>query len=107
MDFQKDKISITIQVDEINFQITTYKNEYRSLMQLIKDNTFLEDFGECGGVGRCCTCIITILSDKNKIPMATGIEINSLVKNNLDPLENRLSCQILIDKNHNNLKIKI
>ena len=76
--------------------IETYDGEYRNLMCLLRDKVSLDDFGECGGMGRCATCVIKI----------KGLTGNSIAKERNEPVtlsrlgfddENiRLSCQLLI-----------
>lgn len=88
-------------------EIHTYHGEYMSLMFLLKDKFFVEDFGECGGSGRCSTCLVK----------ASGITGNALIKERNEPstlaksgyLEKdiRLSCQLLITKDLNNTEIEI
>jgi hypothetical protein len=40
--------------------VNTYFGEYRNLMTLLKDQFYPDDFGECGGTGKCGTCVIRI-----------------------------------------------
>ncbi|AWV98812.1 2Fe-2S iron-sulfur cluster-binding protein [Arcticibacterium luteifluviistationis] len=53
-----DKISITVLRNGLERKIETKPNEYKNLMFLLKDHCYPDDFGECGGMGRCATCII-------------------------------------------------
>ncbi|MBS1779871.1 MAG: 2Fe-2S iron-sulfur cluster binding domain-containing protein [Bacteroidetes bacterium] len=76
--------------------IHTFRNEYRSLMNLIQDKLYVDDFGECGGMGRCATCQVklsnappTIGLDRNESSTLSGLGIT-------DP-SIRLSCQIPVD----------
>ena len=76
--------------------IETQQGSYPNLMFLLRDKLGLESFGECGGVGRCATCIIT----------AEGITGNSILKDRNEPAtlskmgyedeSTRLSCQLYI-----------
>ena len=76
--------------------VETYDGEYRNLMCLLRDKIILDDFGECGGMGRCATCVIKI----------SGLTGTSLIKERNEPMtlsklgyddENiRLSCQLII-----------
>ena len=76
--------------------IETQQGSYSNLMFLLRDKLGLESFGECGGVGRCATCIIT----------AEGITGNSIIKDRNEPTtlskmgyedeSTRLSCQLYI-----------
>jgi 2Fe-2S ferredoxin len=87
--------------------IETYPGEYPNLMFLLRDKLYLEAFGECGGVGRCATCIIK----------ASGISGNSVTKERNEPAtlskigyedDNiRLSCQLLVTKDLDGAAIEI
>jgi ferredoxin, 2Fe-2S len=79
--------------------IKTYQGEYRNLMQLIADKIFIEDFGECKGMGRCGTCMVTITNWKNREPLNERNEAATLDKAGNDNKNIRLSCQILITEN--------
>lgn len=76
-------------------------------MHLIKDNSFLEDFGECGGVGRCCTCFVQIISKDVILEPFDGNELNTLKKHSLNLNNSRLSCQIMIEPSIEGLIVKI
>lgn len=87
--------------------IETYHGEYRNLMFLLRDKLYLDAFGECGGVGRCATCIIK----------ASGISGNSVIKERNEPVTlskmgydddcTRLSCQLFITKDLDGAEIEI
>jgi ferredoxin, 2Fe-2S len=79
--------------------IKTYQGEYRNLMQLITDKIFIEDFGDCKGMGRCGTCMVTITNWKNSEPLKERNEAATLDKAGNDNKNIRLSCQILITEN--------
>lgn len=105
---EKDTICFTVFYDGESFELKTYTNEYRNLMVLLFDKIYIEEFGDCGGMGRCGTCIIRInglhterMDERNEKRTLSkiGIDINEL--------DIRLSCQILIDKNLNNRTIEI
>ena len=44
--------------------IATHSREYFNLMTLLKDRIYPQDFGECGGVGRCGACLVNLKNDK-------------------------------------------
>lgn len=66
-------------------------------MDLINDKLYVEDFGECRGIGRCGTCLISYTSEKT-LPEMDRNEKTTLVKAGVDGAEWRLSCQIMIDE---------
>jgi len=100
-------IKFTVLKNGTNFQIETYDGEYRNLMVLLREKVCLDDFGECGGMGRCGTCIIKV----------SGLSGDSIVKERNEPTtlaifgyfeENiRLSCQIQIVMSLNDTLIEI
>jgi 2Fe-2S ferredoxin len=89
------------------FVLETYPYEYRSLMHLIFDKIYLEDFGDCKGMGRCGTCLVEIINDRL---VSDGFERNeqsTLNKSGYTQSNQRLSCQILVDKRINDLHCRI
>ncbi|CAM4057780.1 2Fe-2S iron-sulfur cluster-binding protein [Flavobacterium weaverense] len=89
-------IQFTVIDNDYSELIETQQGSYPNLMFLLRDKLGLEGFGECGGVGRCATCIIT----------AEGITGNSIIKDRNEPAtlskmgyedeSTRLSCQLYI-----------
>ena len=89
-------IQFTVIDNDYSELIETQQGSYPNLMFLLRDKLGLEGFGECGGVGRCATCIIT----------AEGITGNSILKDRNEPAtlskmgyedeSTRLSCQLYI-----------
>lgn len=58
MNDERKEISITIiKAGEVNL-VKTYLHQYRNLMVLLNNSIYLENFGECGGQGRCATCMV-------------------------------------------------
>lgn len=92
----KNKIQFTVIENGHSQLIETFPSSYPNLMFLLKDNLGLDSFGECGGVGRCATCVIN----------AEGITGNSILKDRNEPTtlskmgyeeeSTRLSCQLYI-----------
>ena len=103
----KKRINFTVIEDGIETEIETYDGEYKNLMFLLKDKLYLDSFGECGGMGRCATCVI-------KIERLTG---NAIVKDRNEPVtlskfgltdeKFRLSCQLLVNQDLNNIEIEL
>jgi 2Fe-2S ferredoxin len=87
--------------------IETQVGEYRNLMCLLRDKIYLDEFGECGGMGRCATCVIRI----------KGLTGNSIAKERNEPVtlsrmgyedDNiRLSCQLIISTDLDGAAIEI
>lgn len=94
----KNNIKFSVIINNSKQAVDTYVGEYRNLMCLLRDKVSLDEFGECGGMGRCATCVIRI----------NGLTGNSLKKERNEPVtlsrigyedENiRLSCQLIISE---------
>lgn len=107
MSKDRKKIRFTVTGSGTIHKIETYIHEYPNLMFLLRDKLFLDDFGECGGVGRCATCVIRL----------NGMEGNALKKDRNEPAtlsklgytaENiRLSCQLYITTDLEDSQIEI
>ena len=50
---------ILVYYDE-EIEVATYEGEFRNLMILINEKIYVEDFGECKGIGRCGTCLVEV-----------------------------------------------
>ncbi len=100
-------IEITVYNGEEVIILNTYKNEYENLMELLNDTIFINNFGECKGVGKCCTCLIEITSSHLKILESNRNELSTLKKHNILNEKKRLACQIIIDESLHNIKIAI
>jgi ferredoxin, 2Fe-2S len=87
--------------------IYAYEGSYRNLMALLKDRFYIEDFGECGGLGRCATCSIICLNRPVSNDDFEGNELATLSKLGLDTRNVRLSCQILLDDTINGLEFEL
>lgn len=102
----KDTILIRILFEGEEHLISTYQNEYRSLMVLIRDKLYPDSFGECGGMGRCATCKIQ-LNHAHEIVGMDRNESSTLGKQGITDPSIRLSCQLLIDAALHNTTIVI
>ncbi len=93
-----NQIQFTV-IEEGTEQIMeTYYGEYRNLMALLKDKLYLDSFGECGGVGRCATCIVNTSGIKGNSAIKDRNEPATLSKMGYEEDIIRLSCQLLITK---------
>lgn len=100
-------INFTILHNEEEIKVSTYEGEFRNLMVLINEKVYVEDFGECKGIGRCGTCLIVADGLDNSASVMERNEKSTLQKcaaqyNNL-----RLSCQVMINEGLQNAVIKI
>lgn len=90
---------------EIN--VSTYEGEFRNLMILINEKIYVEDFGECKGIGRCGTCLIEVEGIKGTAAEMERNEKSTLAKCSIQKPNLRLSCQLMINKSLNNTVIKV
>ncbi|WP_035141420.1 2Fe-2S iron-sulfur cluster-binding family protein [Flavobacterium daejeonense] len=107
MEKELKNINFTVIENGIKIPISTRHGSYANLMYLLKEELQLESFGECGGVGRCATCVV-----KTK-----GITGNSVIKDRKEPAtlfklgfheaNVRLSCQIYITADLNGAEISL
>lgn len=104
---RKFDIGITVFLKGEKHAIATYQGEYRNLMALLYDKFFVEDFGECKGIGRCGTCHVHILDGKKEWLKREGNEPATLSKMDLVGPNSRLACQIMIDEKLDGLRIEV
>lgn len=102
-----DKIHFTAVENNSKKQVATYNGEYLNLMELLKDNFYVDDFGECGGVGRCSTCVVKTNRIKGKSLLKERNEPVTLAKMGYNEENVRLSCQILITDDLNGSEVAI
>lgn len=103
----KDTIHIRVIYDGEEHEIKTYRAEYRDLMHLLNNNFYLENFGECGGQGRCATCLVKISGIKGDVTAMERNEKTTIQKSGLYGLNIRLACQVLITNDMHNVTIEI
>lgn len=102
-----ESINIKVILGDDEHNLITYHGEYRSLMMLLSDQLYIEDFGECRGVGRCGTCLIEIIEGGLSLHSYGRNEKTTIMRLGQDTAKCRLSCQISIGKDLNDIKIKV
>lgn len=75
-------------------------------MVLINEEIYVEDFGECKGIGRCATCLVEIETENELSPMERN-EKSTLNKCAVKKAGLRLSCQVMINAALQNAIIKV
>lgn len=101
-----NKICLTVFYSSEEYKIQTYAGEYRDLKCLIEDRLFTDDFGQCGGMGRCGTCIVRI----EGFEKASGFmrnEATTLLRLAPGIDDIRLACQIPVDDRLSNVIITV
>lgn len=107
MNDERKEISITIiKAGEVNL-VKTYLHQYRNLMVLLNKSIYLENFGECGGQGRCATCMVKAVGLKGNATTMERNEAATIGKAGLADEAIRLSCQLLINEDLNGAVIEI
>ncbi|OYX91438.1 MAG: hypothetical protein B7Y76_14160, partial [Sphingobacteriia bacterium 35-40-5] len=100
------KICLTVFYSSEEYKIQTYAGAYRDLKCLIQDRLFTDDFGQCGGMGRCGTCIVKIGGLKENSGFLRNEETTlHRIAPGVDDI--RLACQIPVDDELSNLTITI
>lgn len=107
MNEERKEITITIINVGEEYVVKTYLNEYRNLMVLLNNNIYLENFGECGGQGRCATCLVKVSGLKGNANTMERNEKATINKTGLGDSNIRLACQILITEDLNEAVIDI
>ena len=100
-------INVKVIYGDEEFQLDTYNGEYRNLMMLLYDKIYIEDFGECKGMGRCGTCVVEIVESKNDLPRLERNEEATIKKTGITNLNFRLACQILVNEELKNATVRI
>jgi 2Fe-2S ferredoxin len=103
----RKKINFVVIESRTEHPIETYVGEYPNLMFLLRDKLLLDDFGQCGGVGRCATCIIKIKNVKGDSVKKERNEPATLSKMGYVEDDIRLSCQLYITTDIDECQIEI
>src|SRR5882757_9424019 len=96
---------VLVQGDE-EIRVKTYPREYEDLRLLIKDYLRRDDFGQCTGMGRCATCMVTISSNINSALTQNERLSNLHIIKDTDRVV-KLSCQVIINDQLANKSISI
>ena len=107
MSDERNIIKITVEYSNELHILETYPHGYRSLMHFIFDKIFIEDFGDCRGMGRCGTCLVEILNQQYANDGYERNEFTTLGRLGKILPNTRLACQILVDERINNLHCRI
>jgi 2Fe-2S ferredoxin len=100
-------IDIIVYKDSEKIVLHTFTNEYNNLMELLNETIYVQAFGECQGMGRCCTCIIEIVSKFHFITSVDSNEKSTLKRHKVIDSKYRLACQIMIDSNLHKIEISL
>jgi 2Fe-2S ferredoxin len=107
MEKELKNINFTVIENGTKIPITTHHSSYPNLMFLLKNELQLESFGECGGVGRCATCVVQTTGIKGNSAIKDRNEPATLSKLGFEEASIRLSCQIYITKDLDGAEIRI
>ena len=100
-------IKFTGHYEDQTYLLESNDNEYRNLMSLLKDKICPEDFGQCGGMGRCGTCLIKLSGVSGDSLLSYRNEHETLRKMGIVDPEVRLSCQILVNQDLKNVVVQL
>ncbi|MET4080569.1 2Fe-2S ferredoxin [Pedobacter sp. UYP30] len=101
------ELSVNVIYDDECVEIKTYDGEYRNLMTLIADHIDVESFGECGGMGRCATCMAEVMFSEGQLPTSDRNEYATLMTCEITDPNIRLTCQLPVDEIINNIKLRL
>jgi 2Fe-2S ferredoxin len=104
---EKKEITITVMNACDEYVIKTYQHQYRNLMVLLNNSIYLENFGECGGQGRCATCMVKVVGLKGTAAAMERNEAATINKTGLEETGLRLSCQVLVTEDLQDVEIEI
>lgn len=99
-------IKVTTDFEELELKVSL-ANTYRDLMHLIKDRVSIEGFGQCGGMGRCGTCLVEVCNDHGELMCHDRNEAATLEKMGIEPSGRRLSCQVLVTEALDGIELRI
>ncbi|MEP7376850.1 MAG: ferredoxin [Chitinophagaceae bacterium] len=100
-------IKFTGHYEDKSYSLESNENEYRNLMSLLKDKICPEDFGQCGGMGRCGTCLIKLSGVSRDALLSYRNEDETLRKMGIVDPAVRLSCQIQINEDLKNVIVQL
>ena len=98
-----NEIRFSVEYQGKELTIVTHQHEYRSLMALLYDKFYFENFGDCKGIGRCGTCHVKVQNSETTL-RRIGNEATTLSKMENVTENSRLSCHILITDELNNAR---
>lgn len=91
-------IQFTVIENKQRYPIKVMHGSYPNLMFLLKEQLSLDSFGECGGAGRCATCVVRAIGIKGNSAVKERNEPATLQKLGHSEETIRLSCQLYITK---------
>jgi 2Fe-2S ferredoxin len=100
-------IAIYVRNNGLEQVLYSLPNEYRNLMELLNDKVYIEDFGDCKGMGRCGTCAIKVDSADTCMAAPERNEQTTLTRSHIKQKDIRLACQIMIDSSINGLRVEV
>lgn len=107
MEERPNDIVVHVFYEGQEYKLNTYPNEYRSLMMLIYDRIYTEDFGDCLGMGKCGTCLVEIISSRHELSYYERNEVTTLSRTGVQSRDVRLACQMVMDESMDGVKVKI
>jgi 2Fe-2S ferredoxin len=90
-----------------SYPFRSFTNEYRSLMVLLKDKICPDDFGQCGGQGRCGTCLVKVSGLEVDLTSFNRNEKSTIVKMGITDPDIRLSCQVEVNEALKNVVVHL
>lgn len=107
MNKEQELINFTILYGGEAYPVSCRRGDYRNLMVFLRDQFFPDAFGECGGMGRCGTCMVALQQAEKANFQRQRNEGGTLAKMGVQDTNKRLSCQMLIDESLQDACIEI
>ena len=100
-------IAVNVTWNGVLHVFNVYPFEYRNLMSLIYEKIFIDNFGDCKGIGRCGTCHVHVVSNHERFLKRERNENTTLSRMSEVLPNSRLACQILLDRSIDGIHIEV
>ena len=107
MEPQVRNIAVNVTWNGVLHTFNVYPFEYRNLMSLIYEKIFIDNFGDCKGIGRCGTCHVYVVGDNGELHKREGNENTTLSRMSEVLPNSRLACQILLDHSIDGIHVEV
>ena len=104
---KSEHIEFTVIYRGQKHRLQTKWGEFKTLRLLLNNKLSINGFGQCGGLGRCATCLIEISDVKGSTAFLKRSEHTSIQQMIKGYSIVRFACQIPVNDDLSNVTIKI